>query len=288
MEEMLVIANPGAARFSDAGIEFIKRFFEAHGTRVSFYRTKAPGDATDRARASRGNYDAVIAMGGDGTINEVANGLAGSTTPMGILPAGTANALAQGLKIPRNSIVSAAEIILNQKIQRVDLGMINERYFILVSGIGFDALVAAKVSPKLKKYLGILAYPITGIREISRYTPTSITVTVGERVYGGRFVIIGNSKAYGGPLSFATKAEMDDGLLDILVFKKMGFLPAVRYYLGASIGLVHRFPDVIYLKTDKAEVRSEKPVPVHMDAELYGTTPVSVSICKGGLNLLVP
>lgn len=82
MEEMLVIANPGAARFSDAGVEFIKRFFETHGTRVSFYRTKAPGDATDRARASRGNYDAVIAMGGDGTINEVANGLAGSTTPM--------------------------------------------------------------------------------------------------------------------------------------------------------------------------------------------------------------
>jgi diacylglycerol kinase (ATP) len=150
MEEILVIANPGAARFSDAGVEFIKRFFEAHGTRVSFYRTKAPGDATDRARASRGDYDAVIAMGGDGTINEVANGLAGSTTPMGIVPVGTGNALAQGLKIPRNSIVSAAEIILNHRIQRVDLGMINERYFILVSGIGFDALVAAKVRPKLK------------------------------------------------------------------------------------------------------------------------------------------
>jgi diacylglycerol kinase (ATP) len=288
MEEMLVIANPVAARFSNASIGFIKRFFETHGTRVSIYSTKGPGDATTLARASRGKYDVVVAMGGDGTINEVTNGLAGSTTPMGILPLGTGNALAQGLKIPRNDILAAAKIVLKQRKRRVDLGMVNQRYFILVSGVGFDALVAAKVRPKLKKYLGILAYPLIGIREISRYRPTLLTVTLREKVYSGRFVIIGNSKVYGGILSFATKAEMDDGLLDIIIFGKMGLLPAFRYYLGASVRLVHRFSDVIYLQTDAAEIRSEAPVPVHMDAEAYGTTPVTVRVCERCLDLLVP
>lgn len=287
MKHVLIIVNPVAGGFSEFDLERVKGTFHRQGVSVSIYRTEKAGDGTVRARKTGREFDAVIAMGGDGTVNEVVNGLACSNTPLGIIPTGTENVLAQDLNIPSNPL-KAARIILKENQRRVDLGKVDGHYFAFVAGVGFDAHVAARTDPLLKKLLGKAAYPLTAFREILTYDPGTITIKADGEEHEGTFVIIGNSRLYGGAISFTPDAEMDDGVLDFCVMKNTDLFSALRYALAARLRRIDTFPDVVQFRTKKATITADKPLLVHTDAEIIGETPVDVEIKESCLGVLIP
>lgn len=288
MDHVLIIANPASGKFSESHFEEAEKFFRQRGISAVFRLTAKPKEATFLAAEGKGRYDAVVAMGGDGTIHEVVNGLAGSNTPLGVIPSGTGNVLARGLGIPRRLLKGALEAIVGRKSRRIDLGMINGAYFVMVAGIGFDALVASKVSPAMKRRFGVLAYALAAGREILRYKASPLRMEAEGRLYRGASVVVQNSKIFGGPLSFAPSAEPDDGLLDLVLFERMSPFFACLYATGGVFGRVAGLPGVACLKTPGALVCARERVPVHLDAERGGVTPVKLSVCKGSLQVLTP
>src|SRR3989338_10148813 len=146
----------------------IKAFFSNRSCLLEVYKTQKRGDALKKAKISAGKYDVIIAAGGDGTINEVVNGIAKSKTKLGILPIGTTNVFAKEMKIP-SKLLDACKLITNGKSRKIDLGKANDHYFLQWAGIGFDASVLAEVQPLLKKFLGIGAYTIAACRKLISY-----------------------------------------------------------------------------------------------------------------------
>jgi diacylglycerol kinase (ATP) len=285
---ILVVVNPMAGTFSESRLAELKRLLREYGVAASFHMTNDAGDATDWRRDARHGSRAVLAMGGDGTVHEVVNVLAGSSTPLGIIPAGTGNVLARGLMIPRNSLRKALEISLGKKKRRIDLGIVNGTYFVIAAGVGFDAFVASKVNSDLKKRWGTPAYAFVAVKEALRFKASPITVETEFGEFEGLSAVIGNSRIYGGPLAMVPSAEMDDGVLDMVIFKHMNASSALRYAAGATLRRMTRFSDVTYLKIREARIRSREPVPVHADAEPCGTTPVNISVCRRCLEVLAP
>jgi len=218
----------------------------------------------------------------------VVNGLAKSKTALGIIPSGTENVLAQELKIPRNNFLKAAKVILKGKKKRIDLGKVKNKYFVFVCGVGFDAHVAKKVDPFIKKILGATAYPLTALKEIFKYKPAHITLEANGKVYGGTFVIVGNTKLYGARLFFTPKAKIDDGLLDFCIMKNTDLFSVLKYGLGAKIGQVDKFADAEYVQAKEAVIKADRPVLIHTDAESVGKTPVKIKVVPLALDVLVP
>lgn len=282
----LLIINPLAGNGKARSlINKISAFFHLHGHNLTVVQTKKRGDGVKLTKRHQNKHDVIIACGGDGTINEVINGLVGTKKSLAIIPLGTENILAQYLKIPSN-IEQACKRILEGKRKIVDVGKANGRYFILMTGIGFDAHVAAKVEPLLKKLFGSIAYPITAVREIFSYTPTKLTVSVGKKRYTGYYVLVSNCKYYGGMLPLAYQAEIDDGILDVCIFRNPQMYSTLRYLASATMLNKDFFRDVQYLRTTSLRITAEKPTLVHTDCEIIGTTPVKISIKKKALKVI--
>ncbi|MBI2147441.1 diacylglycerol kinase family lipid kinase [Candidatus Woesearchaeota archaeon] len=282
----LLILNPAAnSGKQDRQLKRIRRMFQRRKHVLDIVETTKPNDATRIAKGRKKAYDVIIAGGGDGTINEVINGLAYSSTPLGIIPLGTENVLAQELRIPRNP-VKAARRILRCRERCLDLGRANKRYFILMTGIGFDAHVASSVDPLLKKALGSTAYPLTAIKSLFEYDSHEVFVQLDKNTLTrGYFVMVGNSKGYGGRIDPAYNAKLDDGLLDVLVFKSKHTFNMLRYYFGFIFRLHTLFPDVEYRTAKEIRITSKKPVIVHTDCEILGTTPVTITVCPKALRI---
>src|SRR3990172_144011 len=176
--KILVIANPASrGGKSREEIPRIKEFFESKGIATELYETRKMADAIRKVKKDKSRFDCIIAAGGDGTINEVINGLAGSKIPFGVIPLGTENVLAKGLNIPLNTM-KACEFILSKKPTMIDLGKAKNRYFILMTGVGFDAYVASKIDPFFKKFLGITAYALKAIESLFIYEPGILKMTI--------------------------------------------------------------------------------------------------------------
>lgn len=285
-KKIFLIVNPtsGGGKAKKA-IPKIKKFFEKKNLLVKVYETKKPKDAIKASKKARKKYAVVVAMGGDGTINEVANGLANSKARFGIIPFGTENVLAKEFKIPFAPI-KAAELIIKGKAKKLDLGKAKNRHFVMMAGIGFDAHVASKVRPVLKKLTGSVAYPITALRELLKYKPSEIIVKVDGRKYKGYFVIVGNTRYYGGKLEVTPLAKADDGFLDVCILKRKEVYELLKVILGIVTKKHLTLKQIAYYKGKKIRIESKKPVLIHVDCELIGTTPVNIEICPKALNLI--
>lgn len=290
---ILIIANPksgnGAAH---KVLPRLKDFFERNYAELDVYITKKQGDAIDIAKkaAKSGKYDVIVASGGDGTVNEVVNGimLSGRSKKQmfGIIPLGTENVLAQETHIPFDSF-KAAQLIINRKTMKMDIGLAGKRYFVLMAGIGFDAHVSTKVQPLLKKLIGSAAYPIAAWNELFKYRHSDITVMMddGKKVKGS-FVVIGNTKLYGAKLKITPHADIHDGLLDVCVFKGKDLLSFMRYALGTITKQHLRFSDIEYHHAKNISISSKPKVLCHVDCELIGYTPLKVKIVPKAINLI--
>jgi YegS/Rv2252/BmrU family lipid kinase len=256
-----------------------------------FDLTKYSGHATKlAAEAAKQKYDIVVAAGGDGTINEVINGLAKTDTKLGIIPLGTVNVLGIELDIPLNT-EKAIDIIIDGNTQKIDLGLSRsrkkQRYFALWAGIGFDASVISDVDSRTKKVFGAFAYPFSAIKKLFTYRWHSIYAT-HNHIDKGYYVVVSNIRYYGGEFKIADKASLTDGYLDLCIFKKKNWWNMLRYMLSLSIGTATKYLDIEYHKVKKVKITSKKNMLVHVDGEILGKTPLEIKIIPEALEMIVP
>jgi len=282
MDDILVILNPAArserARNVWDRIESLPR--------AQVRPTQAPGDAERYAReAVETGVRIVVAAGGDGTINGVVNGLAGSDTALGILPVGTMNVFAAEMGLP-NDLEEAWEIIEAGYTRSIDLAQANEHFFVQLAGIGFDAQVVERTSWNFKKNFGPLSYLVSAA-QIAAEKPPKIVVEHEGKIREGSFVLIGNGRFYGAPIKVFKDARLDDGLLDVLILRNLGYLELARFLTGIFTGTHTEAEDVEYFQTSTVQVRSEDEVPVEVDGELMGKLPVEFRIAAKKLQVVV-
>jgi diacylglycerol kinase (ATP) len=275
---------------------------ETRGWQVDRLETGRKGDGIALARrAADTGYDVAIAVGGDGTINEVANGLAGSHTAMGVIPAGTANVYAADVGIPiwsalrPHAVRTAAEIIHTGQRRRLDLGRVRfadgqQRHFFMWCGIGLDAAVSEEVRREDVRRLGLVAWAIAGIIVAFNFMGHPGQVTVDGRRERQRLLwaVISNGQLYGRVWRIAPHAKMDDGALDLTIFEGYGPLSTLRHIVGLTLGHYARDPAVHSYRGQSMTVRTRRPLPVHVDAEPMGTTPVEIEVIPQALTVILP
>ena len=248
--------------------------------------TAQAGDARRlAAEAVTRGFRNVVAAGGDGTVNEVVNGLAGSTVNLGVLPVGTMNVFAKEHGLP-SGLAEAWNIVRDGRIREIDLAAADAVHFIQLAGIGLDAQIVKETPWESKRTLGPVSY-ILSAAAIAARTPPTIFVETAEGNHEGCFVLIGNGRYYGMKLVLFPEAQPDDGLLDILIFKNLGYLDIARYLGGVLLGKHTELSDVTYFQTRAARIRSTEEVPMEVDGELCGALPADVRV-TGKLRIFVP
>ena len=271
MKKVLVILNPAAK--SDRA-RALKEKIKALSARIVVRMTSAPGDARVMARkALDEGFETIVAAGGDGTVNEIAGGVAGSAVRFGILPVGTMNVFASELGIPQNNLAAAWKVIEDGCLRELDLPMANSSPFVQLAGIGLDAEVVRLTTPESKKSLGPVSYLLTLAQVAAVSPPTVVLDPVDSRRRKGSFVLIGNGRLYGGPFVLFKNARPDDGLLDVLVFKNQSHWDVVRYFQAIAFGSHADLPDVEYFQTRSMNIHSSASVPVELDGELADVLP---------------
>ena len=286
MRRIAVILNP-AARSQRA--ERLRARIEALGEGAVLQATSRGGEAESLARAAvKEGFDTIVAAGGDGTVNEVVNGIAGTDAALGLLPLGTMNVFATELGLPVNDLDACWEIVQGNGTRRVDLPSANGKHFVQLAGVGFDAQVVQETSQAFKRSFGPLSYIVNAAQIAARPPPQLRIESENAVTQEGSFVLVGNGRLYGGPFPFFKQAVIDDGLFDVLVFKRLNYLEIVRYMQDVIFSSQITSPEVEYFQTTSLRVTSESAVPVEIDGELIGNCPVDFQINHHGLRVLAP
>lgn len=265
----------------------------AEGHRVWPHLTFEAGDSTRLARAvARAGADVVIAAGGDGTVNEVVNGLGRLRHPprLGILPIGTGNDFAMGLGIPHD-LESAARIAVDGRPFRVDVARVNDRLFVNVSTGGFGAESTEQTPSETKRLLGPLAYIVTGVREFVELHPTRARfATDGRRYYDGEFLLfaVGNGRRTGGGSLLTPRAELGDGLLDLLVVEAMPRLDFLALLPDLRAGTHLESPGVRYARAASIVVTPSEAISVNADGEPVRAQRFRYTLGPRPLTVMVP
>src|SRR5665647_229096 len=268
--------------------EEVKKKCEKDNIELDIEFTKYPKHAIALAKAARDKYDLIIAAGGDGTINEVINGMANSKATLVIIPFGSTNVLASELGIPDNP-EEAAELITKGKKIKMDLGYAEtskeSRYFSMMLGVGPFAQVIKDMTPKFKKRWGRLAYPFGIIKLLFRYKWHEIYVK--HKVDStGYFVIMANIKYYAGEYEIADKANIRDGLLDLVVINRKNPWDIIVLIFSFTIGKLNKYLRKEYYQTKEADIYSHHKMQIQVDGEVLGIAPVKVKIIPKALNVI--
>lgn len=270
--------------------EILQRL-ERGGFETSAHATIGEGDATLAAAeaVSRG-FDLIIAAGGDGTLCEVVNGMAEreGRPPLGILPLGTTNDFARALGIPKN-LEYACDLIIQQYSTPIDVGKINNRYFINIAGGGSLTELTYEVPSKLKTMIGQLAYYMKGLEKLPRLKPIELYIKTGDRELHEEVMLflVGNSNSVGGFEKLAPEANMTDGLFDVLILKKCSLPEFIRIVTLALRGEHLNDPNLIYFKTNQIEINSPDYVQLNLDGEFGGTLPCVMTNLQNHLQIIV-
>lgn len=296
----LLIYNPTAGPWDmTRTLKRLAEYMNKCDWAMEVVQTEHPGDATHYARrAVEDGMDIVLVAGGDGTINEAANGLVGTSTALGIVPVGTGNILAHQLHMPLLSLTAplyvrdVGEALCESRIQRVDAGVINQRYFVCWAGLGLDAEITAYMEPRprLAKRFRTLPYIIAGFTVAAEFRGVRSRLVIEGRTFRTRalMALASNIQLYAAFFNIAPRARMDDGLLDIYVFKGLGFPYIMRHLLHLFSGSHQHDPKVMHALARTMTVHTAPSVAVHLDGDPYGNTPAAISIEAGKLLLLVP
>lgn len=288
----MLVFNPtaGQAELLDRELNGAAEVWRERGWQVDLCPTQAAGDGRRLGQvAAEQGYDLVVAAGGDGTINEVVNGLAGTATALATLPLGTMNVWARELRLPLQPR-AAAEAILSWKVRPIDLGRAGERYFLLMAGIGFDAAITAAVGANEKRRFGALAYVLHGIGQALRVRGTRTRLVIDGRRIKARvlMVLIGNSQLYGGLIKITHRASIDDGLLDVCVIKGNNGLSAVRSLIAILRRRYSLDPEIAYYRARSVQIIAQPRLSVQVDGDSLGETPMTFEVAPGALRALLP
>ena len=284
MKDTCVILNPAAQ--GDRAVRWRDRV-ETLTDGAVLCATSRRGEAETLARhAASEGFQKIVAAGGDGTINEVVNGIAGTDVALGLLPLGTMNVFATELGLPANDLGRCWDIIREDRTRLIDLPSANGKHFVQLAGVGLDAQVVQETSRTFKRNFGPLSYLISAAQIAGRQPPRLRIESENATTEEGSFVLVGNGRFYGGRLPFFKQAVIDDGRLDVLVFKRLNYLEIIRYLQNVIFTSHITAPEVEYFQTTRLRVSSEEPVPVEIDGELCGGCPVEFTIQPRGLRVL--
>ena len=292
-----VIFNP-AARGEKA--KRFRRHLDEFGAQCTLKLTTAVGDGRRlAAEAVAEGFETVVAAGGDGTLNEVLNGLGDAPdgfarARLGVLPLGTVNVFARELAIPTR-LGAAWDILCRGRETRIDLPCVEyrehgapaRRFFAQLAGAGLDARAIELVQWELKKKLGPLAYVMAGLDAL-RGPPSVITATAGDRSATGGLVLLGNGRLYGGRFRLFPHADLRDGLLDVCVFPRVNWLTLAL--CGPRLLLTGALPASATqnFRGESVTLASPSPAPLEIDGELVGQLPATFSVQRSRLRVVVP
>jgi lipid kinase YegS len=249
------------------------------------------GDGIRFARegAARG-VDAVVAVGGDGTVNEVVNGLDGSDVPLGIIPFGTANDFARQVGIPPDDPDHAMDVILRRAPRTIDTGELNGRRFLNVSSGGVAAEATAETPAEAKEQLGPLAYAITGVRKLAELEPRRAHITAPDVELEFEFLLfaVGNARTTGGGSRITPRARVTDGLLDVCLIGAMPRPDFAKLLLRIKKGEHLDGDGVRYLQVPSITIAADGPVAVNVDGESSEATTLSYRARPNDLRIHIP
>ena len=289
-KKLKIIFNPiSGSRLAGKRIKHIRQYFENHNYLVNWSVTRQKGNATIFAKEIDDSFYAAVVIGGDGTINEVVNGLQGRQIPIGIIPQGTGNLLAKELGIPI-SIEKACAVIKRARTISMDLGHDTKRYFFLMAGIGIDAEIVYAIDAARKGNISLLTYIIPIIRTIINYHLPRITISINGTVVEkeASFVFVSNVKGYFGPVRFAYLAKTNDGQFDVCIMKGRKKLHILKYVIGAATGTLRMFSDVLYLRGKDVTVTGYTSDRYQLDGDPGGTLPASFKAIPDAVRFFVP
>lgn len=288
---MLIIFNPTAGRRHRKMVQAVLDVFASAGTRVDLAETQHAGHAIGLAReaAVRG-INLVVAAGGDGTIAEVVNGLAGSDSSLGIIPTGTANVLAHELALPFDPALTAA-LLTRGHARPIWPGLIERsagrRLFVQMAGAGFDAEVVHRTKPRLKKALGGGAYVLQGLREALRYPFSPIQVRLDGIETTTRSVVVCKGRHYGGRYALAPGASPLQRGFTVALFDRGGPLAALTAGAALPLNRLSRVPGLRLARATHVEIAGEH-IAAQIDGDAAGRAPISIRDASAPIQVVMP
>jgi diacylglycerol kinase (ATP) len=304
IQNALVIHNPNAGNGGNGRrrqLDEARKILASSGIEADLAETTGPGHATEIAQqAVREQRQLVIACGGDGTLNEVVNGLAeasnGHRVPLALLPGGTANILAKELDLPWD-IPGAARRLVHGEVREIALGLATpleqpdrRRYFLSVAGAGPDGMIVYSVDLSLKARVGILAYWWQGAREVLRYTFPRFRVRAGDRQLEATLAVVGRTKNYGGPFKITDQADLFEDQFEVMALTTQSGFRYLSYLPTLWMGNLRKEENVHFWKAESlvCEPLDANPVYAQVDGESLARLPIEFSIVPHALKLLVP
>jgi YegS/Rv2252/BmrU family lipid kinase len=289
--ETAIILNPAARKLPKReALGEADRWLRSQGWHTRWLETTEPREATALAaqEAARG-LPLIFACGGDGTVSEVANGLAGSETALATIRGGTSNIWAREAGIPRRPVEAVRACVQGERRQ-VDLGRAGDRYFLLMAGFGLDALMTRNVSQSLKRRLGTAAYALTALKEAWRYRGAPVSLRLDGEAHKANVLMLvaGNTRNYAGVTEVTPQARIDDGLLDVCVYEGQGRADIVLHTLRTLLRRHPRSSQVRYARVRRLELACEGPLLLQLDGEAIEDSPTEVTVAPAALWVTVP
>jgi diacylglycerol kinase (ATP) len=282
-----VIYNPVAGPKIGSKIDRVRSLLSAREMPFEIVQTSGPGDAVLLAReAGNAGAETVIAVGGDGTVNEAANGLAGSRTRLAVVPHGTGNVFAREVGLPK-TVDGCLDLLDNGKTIEVPLARAENRYFVLLASAGFDAEVVERMSHRQKNVLGIGAYVLAGMRHLLRSQPPLWLEFPGRERMEAQAVILCRGKTYG-LVTMAPDGKLEGNTFQVIALRRTGRWAILFFALNALRGKHAASPSVLIRETRSLLVRSRIPSAAQVDGDYLGPLPVRFEMTDVPLRIVVP
>ena len=285
---ILAIFNPAAGRNRRQRFDEIVNLLRKEGCEVEVRVTEHRGHAEEMARAiSSTRVDLIAAAGGDGTINEVVNGLRGTGVALGIIPLGTANVVADEIGL-RKDPANVARALAHGPLRPIHVGLCNGRRFVMMAGVGFDANVVSRVSLALKKVVGPLAYIWAAGLQGFRDPFALCTVTIDGKTAQSVSVVACNGRRYGGPFTAAPTANLADDSFQVVLMKGRGWFSVARYGMSLIFGRVAMWPDVEIVTGRALTVEGSQGQAVQADGDIIAALPARIEVDPEPVRLAYP
>jgi YegS/Rv2252/BmrU family lipid kinase len=283
-----VIHNPAAGPKVVNRIDRVRAYLSARGLPFRIRETAAPGDAVVMAReAALEGADTVVAVGGDGTMNEVADGLAGSATRLAFVPHGTGNVFASEFSLPE-SVEGCLDLLSTGKTISIRMAKANDRRFVLLASAGFDAEVVERMNSRQKNLLGISAYVLCGARHLLRSQPTLWLELPSRERIEAQAVIVARGKKYGGNVTIAPGGDITGETFQVIALLRKGRWSIAKFALDVLRGKHVVSRHVLIRETPSLFVRCAIPSACQVDGEYLGPLPVRFSVTDALLRVVVP
>lgn len=293
MKTARIIYNPTSGReaFKESLAEVLERL-EVGGYITSTHATTCAGDATQAAaKACDLGFDLIVAAGGDGTVNEVVNGMAAfdERPALGIIPMGTVNDFAKALHIPP-TIDEAVEMIVSGRSARIDIGRMNSKYFINIAGGGKITEVSYEAPSKLKSIIGPLAYYVKGIEMLPKIKSTNVKIEYDDNVFEGKVMLfmLGLTNSIGGFEKLVPDARLNDGKFTLIIVEEASLAEIGHIMTLATRGEHLKHPKVHFFKAEEVDISSFEEVHLNLDGEFGGVLPAHFINLKEHLEVRVP